>query len=126
MTKDITKLIKEGKMDQARQKARILLAKESIAQQMDQAADMAELSVAQIQANNAMNRMTAMMQQSSKTMNRAQKQTNPERVRISTVMLGTHACPVAGHSLSLLSLFALLSFRPTSSLTRFFSPSRPS
>lgn len=81
MTKDITKLIKEGKMDQARQKARILLAKESIAQQMDQAADMAELSVAQIQANNAMNRMTAMMQQSSKTMNRAQKQTNPERVR---------------------------------------------
>lgn len=82
MTKDITKLIKEGKMDQARQKARILLAKESIAQQMDQAADMAELSVAQIQANNAMNRMTTMMQQSSKTMNRAQKQTNPERVRI--------------------------------------------
>lgn len=81
MTKDITKLIKEGKMDQARQKARILLAKESIAQQMDQAADMAELSVAQIQANNAMNRMTTMMQQSSKTMNRAQKQTNPERVR---------------------------------------------
>lgn len=81
MTKDITKLIKEGKMDQARQKARILLAKESIAQQMDQAADMAELSVAQIQANNAMNRMTTMMQQSSRTMSRAQKQTNPERVR---------------------------------------------
>lgn len=95
MTKDITKLIKEGKMDQARQKARILLAKESIAQQMDQAADMAELSVAQIQANNAMNRMTAMMQQSSKTMNRAQKQTNPERVRM-MIAWGAHlpTCPL--------------------------------
>lgn len=45
-------------------------------------ADMADLNVAQIQANNAMNRMTAMMMQSSKTMNRAQKQMNPERVRL--------------------------------------------
>lgn len=46
---------------------------------MDQAADMAELSVAQIQANNAMNRMTYMMAQSSKTMSRAQRSVNPEK-----------------------------------------------
>lgn len=59
----------------------MLLAKEAIAKQMDQAADMAELSVAQIQANNAMNRMTAMMSQSSRTMNRAQKNMNPEKVQ---------------------------------------------
>lgn len=59
----------------------MLLAKEAIAKQMDQAADVAELSVAQIQANNAMNRMTAMMAQSSRTMSRAQKNMNPEKVR---------------------------------------------
>ena len=59
----------------------MLLAKQAIAQQMDQAADVAELSVAQIQANNAMNRMTAMMAQSSRTMSRAQKNMNPEKVR---------------------------------------------
>jgi charged multivesicular body protein 1 len=57
----------------------MLLAKQAIAAQMDQAADMAELSLAQIQANNAMNRMTAMMSQSSKTMQRAQRSANPER-----------------------------------------------
>jgi charged multivesicular body protein 1 len=57
----------------------MLLAKQAIAAQMDQAADMAELSVAQIQANNAVNRMTHMMAQSSRTMNRAQKNMNPER-----------------------------------------------
>ena len=57
----------------------MLLAKQAIAAQMDQAADMAELSVAQIQANNAMNRMTHMMAQSSRTMNRAQKSVNPEK-----------------------------------------------
>ena len=57
----------------------MLLAKQAIAAQMDQAADMAELSVAQIQANNAMNRMTAMMAQSSRTMTRAQRSANPER-----------------------------------------------
>jgi charged multivesicular body protein 1 len=57
----------------------MLLAKQAIAQQMDQAADMAELSVAQIQANNAMNRMTAMMASSSRTMNRAQQQMTPEK-----------------------------------------------
>jgi len=59
----------------------MLLAKQAIAAQMDQAADMAELSVAQIQANNAMNRMTHMMAQSSRTMSRAQKSVNPEKVR---------------------------------------------
>lgn len=73
--------MKKGETQQAYQKARMLLAKEAIAKQMDQAADMAELSVAQIQANNAMNRMTAMMAQSSRTMNRAQKSMNPEKVR---------------------------------------------
>jgi len=57
----------------------MLLAKQAIAAQMDQAADMAELSLAQIQANNAMNRMTAMMQASSRTMARAQAAANPER-----------------------------------------------
>lgn len=77
----VVQLLKEGKTDQAAQKARVLLAKEAIAKQMDQAADMAELSVAQIQANNATKRMTAMMAQSSKTMSRAQKQMNPEKVR---------------------------------------------
>lgn len=78
----VVQLLKEGKTDQAAQKARVLLAKEAIAKQMDQAADMAELSVAQIQANNATKRMTAMMAQSSKTMSRAQKQMNPEKVRL--------------------------------------------
>jgi charged multivesicular body protein 1 len=57
----------------------MLLAKQAIAVQMDQAADMAELSVAQIQANNAMNRMTHMMAQSSRTMARAQGSVNPEK-----------------------------------------------
>ena len=57
----------------------MLLAKQAIAAQMDQAADMAELSLAQIQANNAMNRMTAMMTQSSRTMSRAQRSANPEK-----------------------------------------------
>lgn len=83
MRKQITNLIKKGdkaSMAQAEQKAKVLLAKEAVAKQMDQAADMAELSVAQIQANNAMNRMTAMMMQSSKTMSKAQRQMNPERV----------------------------------------------
>lgn len=57
----------------------MLLAKQAIAAQMDQAADIAELSLAQIQANNAMNRMTAMMAQSSRTMQRAQRAANPEK-----------------------------------------------
>lgn len=59
----------------------MLLSKQALAQQMDQMADMAELSAAQIQANNSMNRMTNMMGQSSRTMNVAQKNMNPEKVR---------------------------------------------
>ncbi|KAB5547118.1 hypothetical protein GE09DRAFT_1224140 [Coniochaeta sp. 2T2.1] len=79
LRKQIQNLLKKGETTQAAQKARMLLAKQAIAAQMDQAADMAELSVAQIQANNAMNRMTAMMAQSSRTMTRAQRSANPER-----------------------------------------------
>lgn len=58
----------------------MLLSKQAIAQQMDQMADMAELSATQIQANNAMNRMTHMMGQSSRTMAMAQRNVNPEKV----------------------------------------------
>lgn len=58
----------------------MLLSKQALAQQMDQMADMAELSAAQIQANTAMNRMTAMMASSSRTMSVAQRNMNPERV----------------------------------------------
>ncbi|EFX05144.1 chromatin modifying protein 1b [Grosmannia clavigera kw1407] len=82
LRKQIQNLLKKGETQQAAQKARMLLAKQAIATQMDQAADMAELSVAQIQANNAMNRMTAMMQQSSRTMSRAQRSVNPERTLV--------------------------------------------
>ncbi|KAL2015538.1 hypothetical protein VTK56DRAFT_5249 [Thermocarpiscus australiensis] len=79
LKKQIQNLLKKGETAQAAQKARMLLAKQAIAAQMDQAADMAELSLAQIQANNAMNRMTHMMAQSSRTMQRAQRSANPER-----------------------------------------------
>lgn len=82
LKKQIQTLLKKGETQQAYQKARMLLAKQAIAQQMDQAADVAELSVAQIQANNAMNRMTAMMAQSSRTMSRAQKNMNPEKTLV--------------------------------------------
>ncbi|KAJ9132326.1 Vacuolar protein-sorting-associated protein 46 [Pleurostoma richardsiae] len=82
LKKQIQTLLKKGETQQAYQKARMLLAKQAIAQQMDQAADMAELSVAQIQANNAMNRMTYMMAQSSRTMNLAQKNMNPEKTLV--------------------------------------------
>lgn len=57
----------------------MLLAKQAIAQQMDQAADMAELSVAQIQANNAMNRLTGTLAASTRTLAKAQRAANPER-----------------------------------------------
>jgi charged multivesicular body protein 1 len=60
----------------------MLLSKQALAQQMDQMADMAELSAAQIQANNAMNRMTHMMGQSSRTMSVAQRSMNPERTLV--------------------------------------------
>ncbi|KAI0162342.1 Snf7 family protein [Xylariaceae sp. FL1272] len=79
LKKQIQELLKKGEHAKAYQKAQILLKKQAFAQQMDQMADMAELSSAQIQANNSMNRMTHMMGQSSRTMNAAQKNMNPER-----------------------------------------------
>ena len=57
----------------------MLLSRQALAQQMDQMADMAELSAAQIQANNSLNRMTHMMGQSSRVMSAAQRSANPER-----------------------------------------------
>ena len=80
LKKQIQDLLKKGETQKAYQKAKMLLSKQALAQQMDQMADMAELSSAQIQANNAMNRMTHMMASSSKVMNAAQKNTNPEKV----------------------------------------------
>ncbi|KAI1434157.1 Snf7 family protein [Xylaria sp. CBS 124048] len=79
LKKQIQELLKKGDTAKAYQKAKVLLSKQALAQQMDQMADMAELSVAQIQANNSMNRMTHMMGQSSRTMNAAQRNMNPER-----------------------------------------------
>jgi charged multivesicular body protein 1 len=79
LKKQIQDLLKKGETQKAYQKAKMLLSKQALAQQMDQMADMAELSAAQIQANNAMNRMTHMMAQSSRTMGVAQKSTNPEK-----------------------------------------------
>jgi hypothetical protein len=82
LKKQIQDLLKKGETQKAYQKAKMLLSKQALAQQMDQMADMAELSAAQIQANNSMNRMTQMMAQSSRTMNVAQKNTNPEKVGV--------------------------------------------
>lgn len=77
----LSQFLKKGDTAKAYQKAKMLLSKQALAQQMDQMADMAELSAAQIQANNAMNRMTHMMASSSRTMSVAQKNVNPEKVR---------------------------------------------
>lgn len=85
LKKQIQDLLKKGETQKAYQKAKMLLSKQALAQQMDQMADMAELSAAQIQANNSMNRMTQMMAQSSRTMNVAQKNTNPEKVSLSAI-----------------------------------------
>ncbi|KAM3510933.1 hypothetical protein MY11210_005399 [Beauveria gryllotalpidicola] len=79
LKKQIQELLKKGETQKAYQKAKVLLSKQALAQQMDQMADMAELSAAQIQANNSMNRMTHMMASSSRVMNVAQKNTNPEK-----------------------------------------------
>ncbi|TQW12462.1 hypothetical protein V2A60_002316 [Cordyceps javanica] len=81
LKKQIQELLKKGETQKAYQKAKVLLSKQALAQQMDQMADMAELSAAQIQANNSMNRMTHMMASSSKVMNVAQKNTNPEKFK---------------------------------------------
>jgi charged multivesicular body protein 1 len=75
-------LLKKGDTAKAYQKAKMLLSKQALAQQMDQMADMAELSAAQIQANNAMNRMTHMMASSSRTMSVAQRNMNPEKTLV--------------------------------------------
>ncbi|KAG5786917.1 hypothetical protein H9Q69_014012 [Fusarium xylarioides] len=82
LKKQIQDLLKKGETQKAYQKAKMLLSKQALAQQMDQMADMAELSAAQIQANNSMNRMTQMMAQSSRTMNVAQKNTDPEKTLV--------------------------------------------
>jgi len=82
LKKQIQDLLKKGETQKAYQKAKMLLSKQALAQQMDQMADMAELSAAQIQANNSMNRMTHMMASSSRTMNVAQKNTNPEKTLV--------------------------------------------
>lgn len=79
LKKQIQELLKKGETAKAYQKAKMLLSKQALAQQMDQMADMAELSSAQIQANNAMNRMTHMMASSSRTMSVAQRNVNPEK-----------------------------------------------
>ncbi|KAG5927424.1 hypothetical protein E4U42_002259 [Claviceps africana] len=79
LKKQIQELLKRGETQKAYQKAKMLLSKQALASQMDQVADMAELSAAQIQANNAMNRMTHMMAQSSKVMTVAQKNATPAK-----------------------------------------------
>ncbi|KAL2758596.1 hypothetical protein ACRALDRAFT_1068872 [Sodiomyces alcalophilus JCM 7366] len=82
LKKQIQDLLKAGDTAKAYQKAKMLLSKQAIAQQMDSMADMAELSATQIQANNAMNRMTHMMGQSSRTMAMAQRNVNPEKTLV--------------------------------------------
>lgn len=82
LTSTLPQYLKKGETAKAYQKAKMLLSKQALAQQMDQMADMAELSSAQISANNAMNRMTHMMANSSRTMSVAQKNVNPEKVCI--------------------------------------------
>ncbi|KAG6041200.1 hypothetical protein E4U41_005690 [Claviceps citrina] len=79
LKKQIQELLKRGETQKAYQKAKMLLSRQALAAQMDQVADMAELSAAQIQANNAMNRMTHMMAQSSKVMTVAQKNATPAK-----------------------------------------------
>lgn len=80
LKKQIQELLKRGETQKAYQKAKMLLSRQALAAQMDQVADMAELSAAQIQANNSMNRMTHTMAQSSKVMNVAQKSATPAKV----------------------------------------------
>jgi charged multivesicular body protein 1 len=81
LKKQIQELLKKGDTQKAYQKAKVLLGKQAMAERMDEIADMAELNASQIQANNAMNRMTNMMGQSTRVMTAAQKNSNPEKVR---------------------------------------------
>ncbi len=100
LKKQIQELLKKGDTQKAYQKAKVLLSKQALAQQMDQMADMAELSAAQIQANNSMNRMTHMMASSSKVMNVAQKNTNPEKVSLFFIYMSE---AMGGRRMSLMS-----------------------
>ncbi|KAI1296120.1 Snf7 family protein [Xylaria venustula] len=79
LKKQIQELLKKGETAKAYQKAKILLSKQALAQQMDQMADMAELNSARIQASNGQKRMTEIIRQSSRTMNAAQRTMNPEQ-----------------------------------------------
>jgi charged multivesicular body protein 1 len=75
----IVQLLKAGETDKAYRKTRMLLHKRAIAQQLDNLADMAEISAEQVKANNTMTRMTGMMAQSTRTMAAAQSIMTPER-----------------------------------------------
>lgn len=90
LKKQIQELLKKGETQKAYQKAKMLLSKQALASQMDSIADMAELNSSQIQANNAMNRMTHMMGQSSRVMNAAQKNSNPEKVSTHSVIFSVY------------------------------------
>jgi charged multivesicular body protein 1 len=82
LKKQIQELLKKGDTQKAYQKAKVLLGKQAMAERMDEIADMAELNASQIQANNAMNRMTNMMGQSTRVMTAAQKNSNPEKTLV--------------------------------------------
>jgi charged multivesicular body protein 1 len=75
----IVQLLKNGETDKAYRKTRMLLHKRAIAQQLDNLADMAEISAEQVKANNTMTRMTGMMAQSTRTMAMAQRTMTPEK-----------------------------------------------
>ncbi|KAK8023783.1 Snf7 family protein [Apiospora rasikravindrae] len=79
LRKQIQDLLKKGKKQQAYQKAKLLLAQQSLADKLDNQADQAELQASQMKANNAMNRMTAMVAQSTKVMGAASRSMNSER-----------------------------------------------
>lgn len=91
LKKQIQDLLKKGETQKAYQKAKMLLSKQALASQMDQVADMAELSAAQIQANNSMNRMTHMMAQSSRVMTAAQKSATPAKVCFRAISFPVHS-----------------------------------
>lgn len=80
LRKQIQDLLKNGETKKAQEKARFLLSKQALIQQLDQMADMAELSSAQIKNNNQITRMTQLMNQSTRTMDMAQKNFNLEKV----------------------------------------------
>lgn len=105
LKKQIQELLKRGETQKAYQKAKMLLSRQALAAQMDQVADMAELSAAQIQANNSMNRMTHTMAQSSKVMNVAQKSATPAKVSSELVAIFGENLGERASDLSLFFLF---------------------